>query len=417
MSPKRPRFRRVACTVAILSLGLFLPWTAAAKPSDEQVVQQIVLIRHGIRSPTKAPDTLNVFSADAWPEWSVAPGQLTPHGAQLMRALGSWHRHDLAEVGISPDGCNGALKLIADSTQRNRDSAVAMLPTLLPGCHASYYAFTPDHTDPLFKGSAGSDDEATPSTSVPAPPMPALIELQQVLLGCHDEACLAKARADGKKLLLGESPASALKSAGTLSENLMLEYVQGMPADQTGWGRIDVAGVGRVITLHNAQFALAKKNPAAASGHGGNMLVHIAATFATAAGQTGNVKPLVPATTKALILLGHDTDLAAQAGLLGLNWHSDSQPDDYPPGGALIYQLMRVRGAYVVRLRVAMPSLSALRAADVGSAGAMHVSPVRIEGCGHALDCPLATFQRLVSAAVDPTKVVESTGDEPLVRQ
>ncbi len=379
-------------------------------------MQQIILIRHGIRSPTKPPETLAVYSSEAWPTWPVAPGQLTPHGTQLMRALGVWHRQDLAAAGIKLDGCDSNLKLIADSTQRNRDSAAAMIDTLMPGCHSSYYAFTPDHEDPLFQGSGGADDDTSTPTAIPALPMAALVELQQVLLGCHDDPCLAKARVDGKKLLLGEKPVATLKSAGTLSENLMLEYVQGFPMTQVGWGRLDAAGVGSIITLHNAQFALTKKAPPVASARGGNMLAHIAATFATAAGQTSPLPALAPADTKALVLVGHDTDLASQAGLLGLDWDSALQPDDYPPGGALIYQLVQSRGHYAVRLRIALPTLAALRAADLSDAKAMHVLPLRIKSCGNAESCPLANFQKLVAKAVHSTDVVSSAGNEPLVK-
>jgi 4-phytase/acid phosphatase len=243
--------------------------------------------------------------------------------------------------------------------------------------------------------------------------MPALTELQQVLLGCHDDACLARARAVGKQVLLDEKPTKALKQAGSLAENLMLAYVQGMPRAQVGWGRLDAAGIGRLVTLHNASFAYAKQWPLAARGRGGNMLVHIGATLDAAAGEAGTVPSLAHAGERVVILLGHDTDLASQAGLLGLDWHNTVQSDDYPPGGALIYRLVESNGHYAVRLRVALPTLKALRDGDVDAPHAMHVAPVRISGCGDGWSCPLASFRKIVAKAVQPADVVPGTGDEP----
>ncbi|WP_458070462.1 histidine-type phosphatase [Rhodanobacter sp. BL-MT-08] len=388
---------------------------AAHAAPAERIVQQIVLIRHGIRSPTAAPDALAVYAAEPWPAWPAGPGQLTSHGARLMQSLGRWYRKQLASAGVAADACgtHPTLKLIADSTPRNRDSAAAMLGGLSSSCPRDYFAFAASQADPLFRGNGGGD--ADPPLIVPLA-VPALKDLQQVLLGCHDAACLKKAAANGKKLLLGTAPAKALKSAGTLSENLMLEYAQGMPLAQVGWGRLDAAGVGTIITLHNLQFALAKKTPDAANARGGNMLAHIAATLTAAAGQASKLLPLAPADTQAVILLGHDTDLASQAGLLGLDWRNVEQPDDYPPGGALIYQLIESRGHYAVRLQIALPTLAALRAGDVAPAGAMHIATLRIKGCEKTDACPLATFQAIIAKNVEASAIVAGTGNEPRVR-
>jgi len=405
-------FYGIALALLAASGGASAYAEAAHAATPERVVQQIVLIRHGIRSPTASPDALAVYASEPWPAWPVEPGQLTPHGAQLMHSLGSWYRQRLMSEGVTTGACDtpARIKLIADSTPRNRDSAAAMQAGLSPTCARGYFAFAANQPDPLFRGN-GDDDADTPVTNPPA--MPALTDLQQVLLGCHDESCLGKAAASGKKLLLGTAPAKALKSAGTLSENLMLEYAQDFPAAQVGWGRLDATGVGKIITLHNLQFALAKKTPAAANARGGNMLAHIAATLAAAAGQPPKLPPLAPADTRALILLGHDTDLASQAGLLGLDWHNTTQPDDYPPGGALIFQLVETHGEYGVRLQVALPTLAALRAADVSGAGAMHLATLRLPGCPPSDVCPLAAFQALVKRAVRPGTILAGTGGEP----
>lgn len=406
-----PVLRFGLAVLAVVSMST--PFRLHAKDGD-RVIMQIVLIRHGIRAPTAAPEALAIYASKPWPAWPVAPGQLTAHGAQLMRSLGAWYRRDLSAAGIPPGACDAPhLKLIADSTPRNRDSASAMLDGLLPGCHTGYFALAAKQDDPLFRGAGGGND-ATGAASTTLP-LAAMASLQQVLLDCRDEASCAAARSNGKQVVLGENPAKALKHAGTLSENLMLEYVEGLPPAQVGWGRLDAAGVGRIIALHNSSFAFSKKSPASALARNGNMLAHIAATLAAAAGQPAKLPALASPGTHALVLIGHDTDLASQAALLGVDWHQTQQPDDYPPGGALTYQLVESHGHYVVRVRVVLPTLAALRAANVDGIGAMHVATLHLPGCGRHEACSLPEFQALVAKAVDDASIVTGTGNEPLV--
>lgn len=386
-----------------VALGLAAPVAVASSPADkEPVLQRIILMRHGIRSPTKAPADLAKYAAEPWPAWPVAPGQLTPHGIDTLHSLGKRMGKDLADAGLPNDACKGEVRVIADSTPRNRASAEALLEGLSPKCTPTYKAFPSGQDDPLFRGTGGGDDDdkaGIDPAAISETTRRTLAELQQVLLGCQDEACLAKARSESKQVLLGDDMAKALKTAGSLSENIMLGYVQGMPAAQYGWGRLDAAGVARIIGLHNASFQLAHATPAASRGRGGNMLAHVVATLADAAGNAGTVKALVPSGTRVLILIGHDTDLAAQAGLLGLDWHEATKADDYPPGGALVYDLVQTSRGKAVRLSVAMPTLAALRAGNVAPDKAIIRKVLTQPACGGRSLCPLDQFEALAAKA------------------
>ena len=69
---------------------------------------------------------------------------------------------------------------------------------------------------------------------------------------------------------------------------------------------------------------------------------------------SGKPLPSTPAGQQALLLLsGHDTNLSNLSGMLGLSWTLPGyQPDDTPPGGALIFTLWRdPAGAYFVKVR------------------------------------------------------------------
>jgi 4-phytase/acid phosphatase len=408
---------RLLVTVAML--GLAVPVAGAVDAgTPAPVLARVILMRHGIRSPTKPPADLARYAADPWPSWPVPPGQLTEHGRDTLRSLGGRLGQDLRDAGLPHDGCRGEVRVIADSTARNQASAVALLRGLSPGCAPVYQAFPVGQDDPLFRGAAAGDDDdggGIQAAAIDASVLQTLAVLQQVLLGCHDDACLARAKAGGKQVLLGGDAAKALKTAGSLAENIMLGYVEGMPAAQYGWGRLDAAGVARIIGLHNASFRLAHATPAASRTRGGTMLAYVTATLAQAAAQPTSFKSLVPPGTRVLVLLGHDTDLAAQAGLLGLDWHEATRGDDYPPGGALVYDLVQTPAGKAVRLTVVMPTLDALRAGDMAAAGALVRQVLAQPACGGVTLCPLGRFTAVAAMAAG-SAVSPHAGDEPVVK-
>lgn len=48
--------------------------------------------------------------------------------------------------------------------------------------------------------------------------------------------------------------------------------------------------------------------------------------------------PELSADNKILFLAGHDTNIANIAGMLGMSWTLPGQPDNTPPGGALVFE-------------------------------------------------------------------------------
>jgi hypothetical protein len=98
----------------------------------------VIVSRHGVRSPTGKLDELNHYSSQPWPLWSVPPGYLTEHGAQLMTLMGAYDRALLAEEGLlTQNGCEDAARtrILADSDQRTRETGRALATGLAPGCN------------------------------------------------------------------------------------------------------------------------------------------------------------------------------------------------------------------------------------------------------------------------------------------
>lgn len=396
--------------LSLLAIACALPLSVLAKDAGTLKLE-IVLIRHGVRSPTSAPEALGKYSRDAWPAWPVEPGVLTEHGAQGMQSLGHYYRERYLANGLWNGDCAAASQVvvIADSTPRNRDSAAALNKGLGADCGLGFFYARPSgENNRLFHYQAKDGDDVDEAQAEGKPPA-ALNLLQDILLGCSGDECRKAAVAGGKKLLLDGSLAKAMKTAGSLGENLMLEYAQGMPLSQVAWGKGNAATIGRLIELHNQQFAQSKKPLPLAQKSASNLLAHIVASLDTASAKHGDVEPLSGDSAHVVFLIGHDTNLAQIGGLLGTQWHSVAQPDDYPPGGALVFDLWETHGRYAVQVHALLPMLDALRNADVSHAHDVVDMPVAFGDCRAATPCPIDTFRRwttkrILSSAVE-TKI------------
>src|SRR5262245_61930178 len=96
--------RRESTKLLILAaLGLMLcaiPLYAQQPASQERLVYAAVVTRHGVRSPTWTPERLNQYSSAPWPDWGVAPGELTPHGFALMKLMGAYYQELFSSQGL-----------------------------------------------------------------------------------------------------------------------------------------------------------------------------------------------------------------------------------------------------------------------------------------------------------------------------
>ncbi|RZJ37672.1 MAG: histidine-type phosphatase, partial [Brevundimonas sp.] len=113
------------------------PTTAASANPEARLERVVMLMRHGVRPPTKAMVTPPGVAAQDWPGWPVDWGELTPHGYDAVRLLGQWDRHHWADQGLlAAEGCPaaGQVHLAASSKSRTQATARALAEGLAPGC-------------------------------------------------------------------------------------------------------------------------------------------------------------------------------------------------------------------------------------------------------------------------------------------
>jgi 4-phytase/acid phosphatase len=136
----------------------------------------------------------------------------------------------------------------------------------------------------------------------------------------QDRPCIA---AKPTTLSAGEGKvklAGALGLGGSFSETLALEYADGKPMSEVGWGRASRAQITSLLALHAQEFAVTAR-PAAIARAGAARLLGAVASALSATD--------APAFS---LFVGHDGNLSLIGGALGLHWHATQfAPDDPPP--------------------------------------------------------------------------------------
>jgi 4-phytase/acid phosphatase len=334
--------KRLLCAVVLFAAAS----SVLAAETGDTLERVVIVQRHGVRSPTKPPEAYARFSSEAWPDWPVAPGILTPHGAENIRLMAGWLRGHYAGLGLLPvEGCPAGVSVWADGgDERTRDSGQAFLDGAFPGCGLIAAHGPEGQKDPVFEGAQACRPDPQVSSQALATASRALDQRK---------AEIEEARRALKDIVKPPSGSELdLKTEASLAETLLLEYGQGMDPAQVGWGRAPADQIAKVMLLHNLSAALNRRTPYIAS-HNGAVLARM--ILSALKGEGGETLKLIA---------GHDTQLSNLAGILGVSWTLPGQPDDTPPGGALAFELWRDRqGHRTVKLAFFYQPLEDMRAA------------------------------------------------------
>lgn len=434
------KFLPAAAVLAFTLMAGLAPARAQVPPIPPgwQTERVVMLARHSVLAPVETPEQLARFAASPWPAWPVAPGNLTPRGADLGHQMGQFYRiiyggRGLIEESICPEP--GTVVLWVDLDNRAEYAALSTLGGLYMRCITPILKHQADLSkpDPLFHpqpspscpmDAAGNRTAILARiggdfTSVLREYAPQLSLLQSTLcppgaLGSSGAACGLAAEApaivpDPKGGVAMKGPIAIGSMA---SEIFLQETAEGMPADQVAWGRLggDPAGNDKLrdmLKVRRLHADLMEKTRPIARQKGSNMLAQI-----TAALQDGHRFPGAPNTAQPVrfgMLIGHDTNILNVAGLLNLGWEIKGyQDNEVPPGSALAFELLREgrNGQRYVRLAFYAQTPEQLRNNTLLTIdNPPGMVAVDLPACSaHARDkaCPLERFVEIATAAIDP---------------
>lgn len=422
-----------ALSILLMAASLSCAHAAAVGEGPWVLERAVLLQRHGVRAPTSTPAALARYSAQSWPQWRVGPGELTEGGRRALGAMASYIRARYARLGLLPaSGCPapGKLYVWADNAdQRTRVSGAIMAAGLAPGCSIT------------ARQAAGRHDSLFHPEKAGICPLDARAAQAQILtrvhghlnaLGPRYERARAALQAvlwpetrdcgksSGARCLMPDGRnrltvrhgklrlTGPLEVGATLSEDFLLEYADGLPDEEVGWGRAASAeSLQQILPLHVRYADLMRRTPAIAAS-GGTPLAHLMLLFLEGQPVTRafTAAPPVPPAARLVILAGHDTNLSNVGSILGLDWALPGEPDSTAPDTTLALELWRNTrdGRRYVRAVVLYQTLAELRAEAMDAAAvargrgpAAHALPLAFPGCAPT-GCPLPVVRAVIGS-------------------
>jgi len=394
----------------------------AQRPASADELRAVVIVaRHGVRTPIESETRSGVFNAQPWPTWPTDPGLLTPHGIAALKRMGEFYRQ---RYGTLIEGC-GSVHVESTNVPRTIASANAVMSVVVPSCKVEV---TPD----LSADPAGIDkaklanaingrmaDQPEWFTHAFARP---LAEMHDVLTSC--EGCRSVPDFRTMMLATSKETASMMQSGAAsqernviprdartenaaalgadFAENFLLQYAEGKPMDQVGWGRVSRAKLDDLMEMNTRYHDFILRTPYYAQQAAGPLAGKISSALEEAA--HGSSHP------RFIYLSAHDANLTWLGGLLRLDWMvSDETINATPPGSALVFELRHnrktsedsVRVSFVAQKLDQIRNLTSLTGSEKPS-----IAPVFVPGCSGRQPeyaCSLDDFTRVISAAVRPS--------------
>ena len=423
-----------------------------------QLLSVVAISRHGIRSPTNTQAKINLFTQQPegfplWPYPADTVGNLSTVGEQNAALLGAWYRDFYAAQGILPakGSCPtaGTVYVYADTLERTLVTAQGYVNGMfqteaLPDCGIQVIQYSPLITaiDPYIQTArAGIANCAINTTQDQAAfyariggvnnigalintYAPQLQMLQTVTQCCQPTACTPPSNTctlvdlpttvntSGAVMF---APGSLFDTADTVTEDLELQYAQGMPvtgcsttlgAPCVGWGAIPPGELQDLTKLHVLNIAdLTCQLPSFAKVSSTNLMWQTVGTMDQTLSGVRNPDMLAPVGSKFTLFVAHDDNISAIAGFLGgVTWKAEGfAPNDPGPAGALVFELREENqsGDPIVRLYYVIASLDQMRNNTILSLrNPPQRIPLAIPACGGRFDCPYSQFKSFITANV-----------------
>lgn len=191
--------------------------------------------------------------------------------------------------------------------------------------------------------------------------------------------------------------------ANAVGESFLMEYADGKPCRQVGWGKVCTMRVMKhMLYLRNLYARIVREDYYYAQ-HGATPVMRLINSYLGSI-NTKLITNQIPSKllrANMLILVGHDVNISEISGMLHLRYQLIGQPDHTPPDMALAFELLQAaNGQQYVELHIFYFKLKEMRDAvlckryyqpmvTVGHLPGCH------EGPKHDL-CTLSHFQQLV---------------------
>lgn len=392
---------------ALIAFLVLSPIWATAKTHDNKPTLErvVVIMRHGIRPPTKEVFVPQGATNRVWAKWDVPYGHLTAHGGLAINKLAEFDGGNYR--GFLGSNCK-SLHVVADVDQRTLKTAEIYGKTIAPKCNINVEHVALDGVDERFspfEGKVNLDSAmllAAAQRQLPNGGFAALHQKYAPLLAKLDKisgCCAPPICPDNKACGLNDLKTDfsikkggrvkidgGLDIASTMAQVLLLQYTDGKPLSDVGFGEASADDVRAFSQFHALEFNLIARPSAIAKIGAKPLLKEI---------ENGLFAANAP---KYSVFVGHDTNIANIGGALDVHWVAgDLAPDDPSPGGALIFEKWRSKkgGEYVV-VRYRSQTLDEMR--NLGNLKSNASKILSQPLCDAKTACSAARFKKLLLA-------------------
>jgi 4-phytase/acid phosphatase len=414
---------------------------------DGTILKEIIVFgRHSIRSGVIDSKIQGKFSANPYPGFVGVPdGYLTPNGQKAARLLGSYFHDYLIHEGVLTGNTNTDLArsyFRANSIERSYMTAAKFGAGLIPGASIPVHSYPSGTPDPVFDPLSAMVATVDPAravaevlgvfgsgTNIASAYSGEFSLIGKVLYpaGTQPTNNAAQGSLDPTTLpitLTSIAPLSKPYSAGNVidtgglnstllaADPFVMQYADGFPAKDVGWGRLTMDALSQQTRLITLQIDIVMRQHYLAKVQSSSAASHILRSMNQAIGGEFLAGAFGTAQSQVHVIISSDFYVAGLAGLLGLHWLLPGyQPDYCAPGGALVFELRQVKttGQYLVRAFYTAQTFDQLRYLTpltlTQPPATMQLLIPRGSNSAGNLDIDFTTFSNLLNEAIGPEYV------------
>jgi len=200
----------------------------------------------------------------------------------------------------------------------------------------------------------------------------------------------------------------------------VMQYTDGFPINQVGWGRFTLETLSQQTRIATLQIAISMRTPYLAEIQSSNAGQHVLRSLKQAKTGVAINGAFGDPQSQVIVVISSDYYLAGLAALLNLHWQLPGyEPDFCAPGGALVFELRQektteqyiVRVFYTAQTFDQLRKLTALNLETPPGTQQLKVPNGSISDTN--LDVNFDTFDQLLNYAIDSNSVQTAVQEIP----